>query len=162
MADIPAGQALQRALLTVGSLDSTGFPVGTRLGIFPSPDANFGITSIFGGTVNANDMINYYTGAGAGSLVDEFIVVSSTATEAVFDITSLVQSWLDNPSDPRRGEFIILTGNRPGTFVTSWLAEGPQIVLFTSSAPEPSTFVLVACALVGLCCVRRRKRRMNC
>ncbi len=85
--------------------------IDSELGIFPVPDANKGIDTIaasFSGS--GSEMADYYA---AHDAVSAYTAAPGQTPVTVWDITALVQDWVDNPDAPQRGQFMILNDQRP-------------------------------------------------
>ncbi len=110
-----------------------GASVSADLGIFPVPDDQRGIPTIFT-RGDGNDNVRFYA-AHEDQLVDAVTVPAVSENRrflATWDITKLVHDWLENPDAPRRGQLIIV--NREHPIWINWEASMPR--LYAQIRPE--------------------------
>ncbi len=142
-----------------------------EIGVFavPEGDTTMGQDSVFTSSPtsgNYNYIVDYYA---ANTPVDEVSFSdtdSSYVFDATWDVTSLVQDWLDNPNAAQRGELMLLhdaTAVRTrwgtaGNYGTPG-APGPRLIV-TTMVPEPGTWLLLLSAVsCGMLMRRRRQGR---
>ncbi len=109
--------------------------VASRLGIFPVPDAQRGVPTVFA-RGDGKDLVRYYE-------THRQEVVDSTRVPAVseqrplvveWDVTELVQQWQANPQQPQRGQFMILNDQHPLWIV--WQDPQPRLEVTLSIESE--------------------------
>ncbi|MDA7888320.1 lamin tail domain-containing protein [Akkermansiaceae bacterium] len=83
--------------------------VNSELGVFPVPDANYGIDTV-AATYSDNTLINYYA---ANTPVDSYTAVPGQSPATTWNIKSLVEDWRDNPGAPQRGQLMIINSAHP-------------------------------------------------
>jgi len=83
--------------------------VNSELGVFPVPDANYGIDTV-AASYNDNTLIDYFA---ANTPVDSYTAVPGQTPTTTWDIKSLVEDWRDNPGDPQRGQLMIINSAHP-------------------------------------------------
>ena len=135
---IPGGSTVSSATLAwSGTVASSVFgtpAVNSELGIFPVPDANHGIDSL-AASFSGSDLVDYYA---ANTPVAEFTAAIGQTPVATWNITSLVQNWIDNPGAPQRGELMILNDANP--MFMDWdidVANRPELSLLVSTTSDP-------------------------
>lgn len=110
-----------------------GASVSADLGIFPVPDNQRGIPTIFT-RGDGQDNVRFYT-AHEDELVDAVtvpVVDANRRFQATWDVTVLVQDWLENPDAAHRGQLIIINGEHP--IWVNWERNMPR--LYAQVRPE--------------------------
>jgi hypothetical protein len=149
-------QLLSATLTWSGSVQSSlvGNPtVEGQIGIFAAPDAVKGTDAVLADVPSTGVIPDYYN-SHLADVIDSVTATPGTVLSAEWDITELVQAWLDDPSDPLFGEFLLLHSATP--LAVNWAAPGPTFVI-TTIAPEPSSMGLLL--LGGMVLLGRRRRR---
>ena len=110
---ISAGDVIDSATMTWSGVATASIfgatGVNSELGVFPVPDANYGIDTV-AATYNDNSLINYYA---ANTPVDSYTAVPGQTPTTTWNIKSLVEDWRDNPADPQRGQLMIINSAHP-------------------------------------------------
>ena len=139
LGQLPPGSVVSSATLSWrGVVNSTliGSPtVDSLLGIFPVQDARRGIDSV-AASFTGRDMVDYYA---AHTPVAEFNAVRGQTPTVSWNVTSLVQQWVDNPVAAQRGQIIILNASRP--MFMDWnvdAASKPLLALNVSTVSDPN------------------------
>lgn len=113
LGSIAPGDVIDSATLTwSGTVNSSIFGssgVNSELGVFPVPDANYGIDTV-AATYNSNTLVNYYA---ANTPVDSYAAVPGQTPTTTWNIKSLVENWRDNPGAPQRGQLMIINSAHP-------------------------------------------------
>lgn len=139
-------------------LTSVGTPtVASEIGVFAAPDGNKGQNTVLTPAVGDLAVSAYYN-SHLADLVDTVTATPGAALSAEWDITAMVQAWLDDPSDPLFGQFLLLQSATP--MAVNWAAPGPTFLITTLAIPEPSCLALLLSAgLAGLLWWRRSAAR---
>ncbi|MDG1070191.1 MAG: lamin tail domain-containing protein [Akkermansiaceae bacterium] len=110
---ITAGDVIDSATMTWSGVATASIfgssGVTSELGVFPVPDANYGIDTV-ATTYNDNTLVNYYA---ANTPVDSYTAVPGQTPTATWNIKSFVEDWRDNPGDPQRGQLMIINSAHP-------------------------------------------------
>lgn len=156
LAGFPSSARLLEAKLTwTGSVSSQLVGEDTvegPIGLFAAPDDNLGADSILADSPSTGVIPAYYH-SHLADLVDSVTATPGVSLEAEWDITAMVQAWLDNPSDPLFGQFVLLQGATP--MAVHWAAPGPTF-LITTIVPEPASIGILLLGSVALLLRRRR------
>ncbi|MBX9789573.1 MAG: DNRLRE domain-containing protein [Pirellulales bacterium] len=150
-----------KLLLNVIDAKVVGFPVGNPTPAFPVPVAASLITSSWGET-----LVTYNSLPSVGALVASGSVTGANQL-LTLDVTSAVQGWLNSPAS-QFGLLIEQTaevrdGNNTalGAVFASSAFGSLQPALQLTLVPEPASYVMATCGLVGAVAlgIRRRSKR---
>lgn len=139
LGQLPPGSTVTSATLAwrgVVSPSVIGTPaVPSALGIFTVPDDRKGVDTVATGTTG-NELVNYYA---ANTPAASFNAVPGQSPQATWDIASLVQQWVNNPTAPRRGQLMILNSAHP--MHMDWNVDAtnnPQLTLNVTVQTDPN------------------------
>ncbi len=113
LGSIAPGDVIDSATMTwsgaaVASIFGTS-GVNSELGIFPVPDANYGIDTV-AATYNDDTLVDYYA---ANTPAASFTAVPGQTPTTTWNIKSLIENWRDNPGAPQRGQLMIINNAHP-------------------------------------------------
>ncbi len=113
LGSIAPGDEIDSATMTwSGAAAASVFGAGginSELGIFPVPDANYGIDTV-AATYNDNTLVDYYA---ANTPASSFTAVPGQTPTTTWNIKSLIENWRDNPGAPQRGQLMIINSAHP-------------------------------------------------
>lgn len=88
--------------------------VQAELGVFTVPDGRRGIPTVFARADGKNN-VNFYA-AHESDVIDAVTVPAVSEDRRIlasWDITKLVQHWIDNPEAPHRGQLVLINRQHP-------------------------------------------------
>lgn len=139
LGQLPPGSVVTSATLSWrGATGATLFgspTVDSNVGVFPVPDARHGIDSV-AANFSGHDIVDYYA---AHTPVAAFNAVHGQTTTATWNLTSLVQQWVDTPGSAQRGQIMLLDATRP--MFVHWNADAtsrPTITLDVATTSDPN------------------------
>ena len=135
LGSIPAGQTIVQATLEwsgtarifAGVSGLSTMP--GQVGVFPVGDSQRGVTSI-AKRADGRDLVDYFaTHTPAAAVAYE----PGRQQNFVWDVTSLVRQWVEAPTDPTRGQFLLLTSRQPAWIAWDQNRPGPRLTVRTST-----------------------------
>ncbi len=137
---VPSGDTLLSAQLSWSgnardSISISGVPTPTvesKLGLFTVPDADRGVDTI-SSPFATDAIVSYYA---ANTPMRESTITPGADASISWDITEQIQTWLDNPGTPQRGEFMILHDSRPIHFDWDSISSNLSVSITTTDAPS--------------------------